>query len=265
MTVCFVMQPFDSGAFDDRYEDVLAPAIKGAGLEPYRVDRDPKVSLPIQEIENGIRNSSVCLADISLDNPNVWFELGYAIAAGKEVILICSEARTTKFPFDVQHRTIEKYQTGSPRNFQLLQKRITQRLKAILEKESTISRAADLSLVKKIEGLDQAEIVALATITENLYSTDDAVSMSQVRRDMERAGFTNLATAVSIKTLSTKQLIAPERLQDQDGDYFTAYGLTEAGWEWVVQNKNQFLLRRPAKSYGAMKNVDLDLDDDMPF
>ena len=37
MSTCFVMQPFDGGPFDRRYKDVFAPAIKAAGLEPYRV------------------------------------------------------------------------------------------------------------------------------------------------------------------------------------------------------------------------------------
>ena len=38
---CFVIQPFDGGKFDKRYEDVFVPAIQAVGLEPYRVDRDP--------------------------------------------------------------------------------------------------------------------------------------------------------------------------------------------------------------------------------
>ena len=105
MPTCFVIQPFDKGPFEKRYDDVVVPAIKVAGLEPYRVDLDPSVSVPIDSIEAGIQSAELCLADISLDNPNVWFEVGYAIAAGKEVVFICSEDRTTKFPFDVQHYT----------------------------------------------------------------------------------------------------------------------------------------------------------------
>ena len=37
MSICFVIQPFDGGTFDKRYEDIIAPAIKEAGLESYRV------------------------------------------------------------------------------------------------------------------------------------------------------------------------------------------------------------------------------------
>jgi hypothetical protein len=63
---------------------VFKPAIEEAGLEPYRVDRDPSVSIPINDIEKGIRDAAVCFADITLDNPNVWFELGYALASERK-------------------------------------------------------------------------------------------------------------------------------------------------------------------------------------
>ena len=92
MNKCFVIQPFDKGPFDKRYDDVLVPAIKAASLDPYRVDRDPSVSIPIEEIQSGIEFSRACLADITIDNPNVWFELGYAIASRRQVVLILNQA-----------------------------------------------------------------------------------------------------------------------------------------------------------------------------
>jgi hypothetical protein len=95
---CFVIQPFDDGGpFDKRYDDVLVPAIRAAELEEYRVDRDPNVAIPIDQIETAIPTSVICLADITLDNPNVWFELGYAIALAKQVVLICNKNRATPF------------------------------------------------------------------------------------------------------------------------------------------------------------------------
>jgi hypothetical protein len=47
MSNCFVMQPFDGGAFDHRYEEVFALAIRDAELVPFGVDQDPKVGIPI--------------------------------------------------------------------------------------------------------------------------------------------------------------------------------------------------------------------------
>src|ERR1022692_1333472 len=168
MATCFVMQPFDGGPFDRRYEDIFAPAIKAAGLEPYRVDQDPNVSIPIHDIELGIRDSRLCLAEITEDNPNVWFELGYAIACGKEVVLICSAQRRAKFPFDIQHRTIITYTTESSSDFVTLQLKITEKITAYLEKSEVISNASEISRLTTFEGLDPHEVVALATIAQNL-------------------------------------------------------------------------------------------------
>ena len=98
MSTCFVIQPFDQGPFDKRFDDIFQPAISAAGLEAYRVDRDPRVSIPIEEIEAGIRNAEVCLAEITTDNPNVWFELGFAIAASEKLFLYAQANETRAFP-----------------------------------------------------------------------------------------------------------------------------------------------------------------------
>jgi nucleoside 2-deoxyribosyltransferase len=93
MPRCFVIQPFDDGGpYDKRYWDILAPAIKDADLEPYRVDEDRSVSVPIDDIEKNIEASEICLADITLDNANIWYEVGYAFANDKPVVMVCGNA-----------------------------------------------------------------------------------------------------------------------------------------------------------------------------
>ena len=262
MPHCFVMQPFDGGDFDNRYEDVFAPAIRAGGLEPYRVDQDPHVSIPIQDIEKGIRDARICLADISLDNPNVWFELGYAIASGKEVVLVCSDQRTTRFPFDVQHRTIIKYQTGAPRDFDSLQQNITRKIQALLQKTDALQTAAAPSMLKQIEGLDQNEIVALAAIGENIMVPGDNVSVYQVRRDMEKAGFTNLAATIALHTLTKRGLVSSELCHDYQGDEYTGCSFTSAGWDWLLDNRELFELKVKPK---PKRNQPDNFDDNIPF
>ena len=261
MERCFVIQPFDGGAFDARYDDVLAPAVKEAGLDPYRVDRDPKASIPIQEIETQIRNSRICLADISLDNPNIWFELGFAIAAEKDVVLICSDHRQTKFPFDVQHTNIISYKTTSPRDFEDLGGKITARLSALLEKEQTLSAAAQVSKLQKIQGLEQHEVVALAALGENIYSLTDAASDQNIRQDMERAGFTSFATTIALKSLADRGFVSQVKLENEDGWTYAGYKFTSDGWSWILENKSQFVLKKPPKTRGSPAFV----DDDIPF
>src|SRR5438552_18122335 len=93
MQTCFVIQPFDAAKFDKRFDDTFKPAIDDAGLKAYRVDKDPEIEVPIDGIEAGIKAAAICLADITTDNPNVWYELGYAFAIGKPVVMVCSSER----------------------------------------------------------------------------------------------------------------------------------------------------------------------------
>ena len=260
MSRCFVIQPFDGGVFDARYEDSIAPAIEAAGLEPYRVDRDPTVSIPIQDIEAGIRDATVCLADISLDNPNVWFELGFAIAAQKEVVMVCSDERQTKFPFDVQHRTIIKYKTGAPRNFKILQEQIKDKLEAIMKKDSVIRKTSDFSKIKPIDGLDSIEVIALASVCQNLESSEDHASSYQIKSDMDRAGFTAVATSIALRLLCRRKLLKAIVVERFNSDSYTGYQLTDSGWDWVLENKDRFTLSKPQK-----KKKYEDLDEDIPF
>src|SRR5258708_38175730 len=126
MATCFVIQPFDKGRFDKRYAQVFVPAIKAAGLEPYRVDKDFGSDVPIDSIEEGIRAAAVCLADITTDNPNVWYELGFAFACGVPVVIVCaSEREGKKYPFDIQHRTVTPYTSEAPEDFRHLEASIT--------------------------------------------------------------------------------------------------------------------------------------------
>jgi len=173
---CFVMQPFDGGPYDKRYEDVFSPAIQEAQMEPYRVDNDPTVIIPIDEIEAGIRRADYCLAEISTDNPNVWFELGFAIASGKRVVLVCSEDRKTAFPFDVRHRLILKYKTESSRDFDKLRQGITEKLVAAREKKIDQTTIDDLSPLAKTQGLSEHEMVALVVVAQSSICPDDLVS-----------------------------------------------------------------------------------------
>jgi len=98
MAKCFLIQPFDNGPYDRRCREILKPAIIEAGLEPYRVDEDPSATILIEAIEKGIREAEVCLADITTNNPNIWYEVGFAMASGRSVVMICAEPRPERFP-----------------------------------------------------------------------------------------------------------------------------------------------------------------------
>lgn len=247
MGFCFVIQPFDQGGpFDKRYDGVVEPAIKDADLDPYRVDRDPSVSIPIDQIESGIRNADVCIADITQDNPNVWFELGYAISSRKEVILLCSDKRSTHFPFDVQHRHIIKYKTDSPSDFNNLRKEIANRLKASLKKKETMASLSVGSPIADTEGLGQHEMVALVTVAENMDSLNNRVWIGRIKQDMEAYGFARIAVILALAKLIEKGLVDTEdEFNSYSGETEIMYQATSKGIAWLQNNIDKLNLKTP--------------------
>ncbi len=132
--ICFVIQPFNE-IFNKRYKDIYKPAIESAGFLPYRVDQDPSVGIVFDKIHEQIGKAFVCLADITEDNPNVWYELGFSFAKDKSVIMICSEDRLGKYPFDISHQKIIKYKSTSLSDFKELEENIIGALLSIKSKE----------------------------------------------------------------------------------------------------------------------------------
>jgi nucleoside 2-deoxyribosyltransferase len=180
MATCFVIQPFDGGTYDKRFKDVYEPAIKAAGYEPYRVDQDASVSVPIESIEDGIRSAVVCLADITLDNPNVWYELGFAFASGKPVVMICNMAErlSKKFPFDIQHKTIITYKAESSSDFDVLKASITTKIKAYVSKDAALQIMSESENVSPVAGLSQPEIMVLAILAGGFSPTSSTAIYS---------------------------------------------------------------------------------------
>jgi len=244
MKKCFVIQPFDGGVFDKRYDDIFSPSIKATGLEPYRVDRDPSVSIPIIEIEKNIRDSEICLADITTDNPNVWFELGFAFASGKEVVMVCSAERRTRFPFDVQHRNIIRYTNESQSDFERLGNAISDRISALLKKQKEIGDISTSLPIANSEGLSTHEIVALVCVMQNQFAPEQTVSTYQIKQDMLNAGFTEIATSLGLASLIKKNMVTVATAYDNNGEQYAAYAMKQKGIDWLIDNQDKLILRR---------------------
>ncbi len=96
---CFVIQPLCE-KYKARYDLFYRSAIEAAGLSAYRVDKDPSVGNIIAQIQEKIKAANICFAEISEDNPNVWYELGYAHAHGHEVVMVRQKGK--ELPFDIK-------------------------------------------------------------------------------------------------------------------------------------------------------------------
>ena len=101
----FVVMQF-TDAFDALYRDVIKPTCEKFGLKAIRADDIHKSGLIIDDIARSIEGASVIIADVTVDNPNVFYEVGYAHAIKKATILLSDRTRD-KLSFDVSgFRTI---------------------------------------------------------------------------------------------------------------------------------------------------------------
>ena len=240
MPTCFVIQPFDSEN-DRRYEEVYKPALEQAGLDPYRVDQDPAVEVPIKDIERRIRDSVICLADITEDNPNVWYELGYAFAADTPVVMTCADKRTAKLPFDIQHRTVIRYATASPSDFERLRNDVTKRVKARVRHAESVQQLAEEQVAPQ-EGASQVEVMVLAVAAANMAPGFSA-PMDHVQKDAERAGLTRAGYHVAVRRLMRKRFLTIEDVtrENLDGDWTEQHiKLCNDAWDWIDNNASLF-------------------------
>jgi hypothetical protein len=97
-TAFVVMQFTDD--YNALYTDVIKPTFEEFGYKVVRGDDACFNGMIIDDISRAIREASVIIADITPDNPNVFYEVGFAHALDKPTILL-SDRKREKLPFDV--------------------------------------------------------------------------------------------------------------------------------------------------------------------
>jgi len=124
----FVAMQF-SPPYNDLFADVINPICEEFRIKAIRSDETFSPGLIIADIVTQINTAKVVLADITPENPNVFWELGYAHASRKPTILISEKGR--KLPFDVSGFRILFYE-NTIAGKRLVEDGLRKHLKAIL-------------------------------------------------------------------------------------------------------------------------------------
>jgi hypothetical protein len=141
----------------------------------------------------------------------------------------------SKPPFDVQHRHIIFYTQDSPSDFRKLQTEVTEWLKAQIEKATAMQTVASLSAVKTTDsGLSSYEIAVMVSIMENRLIPSEGVTPNEIRKDMRSAGYTDIATSLSLESLQRKALIEYEEASNNFGESYTVCVLSSRGLDWMA-------------------------------
>ena len=97
----FVLMPLDE-EFDDIYKFGIKGASEDGGAYAERVDEQIFTEGILERIFNQINKADIIVADMTGRNANVFYEVGYAHALGKIVLLLTQNA--DDIPFDLKHK-----------------------------------------------------------------------------------------------------------------------------------------------------------------
>ena len=127
--------PFQSD-FNDVLSESIRPAVEGNGLVCQRADDIENNDEIMEDVWEGIWKCRIVVADLTDDNPNVFYEVGIADTVGKEVVLIAQNGRLGRPPFDVSARRIVFYDNDVSGR-KKLRKDLASMIAAVLEKSAT--------------------------------------------------------------------------------------------------------------------------------
>ena len=115
------------------YDDFVKPVLElKCGLECVRADDMFGSDIVMNDILDAIQTAEVVVADLTGQNPNVFYEVGLAHAIGAPVLLLTQSLADV--PFDLRHRRIQLYEY-SPRGCKRLEGQIEKRLRQMLNRK----------------------------------------------------------------------------------------------------------------------------------
>ncbi len=111
---CFVISPIgEEGTeifqeYADLYDLIIVPALEVFDIEVARGDHYVSEERIDASVISKIQNADICICDISVPNPNVYYELGRRDETGKPVILLKKRGSPTS-PVDIATRRFIEY------------------------------------------------------------------------------------------------------------------------------------------------------------
>ena len=122
---CFVIMPFKEAEFSQRiYTEVIKPLIENDfKISCYRVDEDRLPDRIDNKIYSYLLKAAFIIAEVTILNPNVFYELGLAHMLEKDCIIL-TKTSPQEVPFDINRIRAEQYD-GDEQLREILKKAIS--------------------------------------------------------------------------------------------------------------------------------------------
>ena len=171
---CFVISPIGEDGSDTRriaddvFDLLVEPALQPFHFSVVRADKIPGPSSITEDVIRLVQESSLCVADLTDKNPNVFYECGRRHETGKPMILIIRKG--DKIPFDLAGIRTISYDLSDPRKTRECVLQMQEYVREI-EKSGFAEASSGATLTTVIE--------SLARIERKLNSFQFAPSSSQ--------------------------------------------------------------------------------------
>ena len=186
--LCFVLMPFGKkpdGAgllidFDAVYHDLIAPAIRDAGLEPLRADEEATCGIIHKPMFERLILCEYAVADLTTANANVFYELGvrHAIKPFTTVLIFSEKSR---LPFDVGMLRALPYPlnaAGAPENPEPARKALADRLR-----NAKTCQSKDSPIFQLVEGFPDIQRLKTDVFRERVdYAAKTKQRLAEARK-----------------------------------------------------------------------------------
>jgi predicted nucleotide-binding protein len=113
---CFIVTPFDPAGF--RIRDAISRALREISIEVTGADQMPHGESLIESITQSIESADIIIADLTRQNPNVMYEVGFAHALRKPTLIIVSKEQKKALPSNLMGWLFIVYDPSNLRSLQ---------------------------------------------------------------------------------------------------------------------------------------------------
>ena len=181
---CFDLMPFDP-KYREVYAEVYKPVCAENDLDCWRVDEVARPGSITRDIVEGIIDAEVVIADLTGQNPNVFYELGIAHSVGNKTIMTAQAIADV--PFDIRSYRVLIYQQnimGSRKLADDLDKAIKELLAALDRTSNPVQEAvssrSSMGLKRKTPLVKYVDVTGLPKQMRDWLSTHKIVYAEDV-------------------------------------------------------------------------------------
>lgn len=239
--ICFVVSPIgelnspDRRRADQVLKYVIAPAVEPLGYKTKRADEIPEPGIITNQILQLLVEAELVVADLTNQNPNVFYELAFRHALGKPFVHLIAAGQ--KIPFDVGGMRAIVFDHQDLDSVAAAKKAIEEQVRYLetpgAKIESPLSFAADLLSLRKSDDPEQR---TLGDVLTALGGIEAAVARLEERLPVSTFALISrpAKSKGDLLALLTKHSSSDRRLSPLLSSWVLSKKDSDASWEESV-------------------------------